>query len=76
MNHELDNRKKTLRFRLADSVEWLYFVLEDFMEGETQSVSGNENAQRLLTACKTLRQLESDIEQLELLLLGANDDNQ
>lgn len=53
--------KKPLVARLRDSVDWLDFILGEFVEGKTKSVSGNENRNRLAKALATLHDLEKEL---------------
>jgi len=64
--------RTSLSERLNDAIGWLDFALLDFIEGKTQSVSGNENATRLQTAMRLLAGLQNDINDLETLVAGAD----
>ena len=69
---EEKTNRKSLCFRLRDAVGWLDYALGDFVEGKTQSVSGNENANRLATAMSMIRELEVELKDLEAIVQGSN----
>ena len=66
----LDNAEKSIVDKLRDANGWLDYVLEDFMDGKTQSVSGEQNAQRLIAARDILDKLELELKQLEEIVVG------
>ena len=64
-------QNRTLHYQLKDAIAWLEYALDDFVCGKTQSVSGNENANRLAKAMSILVHLERDLSDLEGLVTGS-----
>lgn len=53
--------KEPLLVRLRDAIAALEFVLEEFANGKTRSVSGNENRCRLSKALAVLRNIQMEL---------------
>lgn len=70
-----DKQIKSLSAKLSDAIGWFDWALEDFITGETMSVSGENNAKRLSRACDILKELESELQQLERIVVGKRSDD-
>ncbi len=56
-----DSKKKKQYHQVRDANGWLHYVLDDFVEGNTNSVSGNANASRLFKALAILDRVEAEL---------------
>jgi hypothetical protein len=55
------NKKNSLIQRLGDAIAALDWALAEFTEGQTDSVSGTKNRQRLSRALAALHEIETEL---------------